>query len=83
MKKTPYYMFLFAKDHRKMTSGWQRDSAFQQIRPGARFKTGDFVKKKLGGGSTVVRRTTFMTSSSCVRPKNWHFETLLVMCYKA
>ena len=26
-----------------------RDTVFQKIRPGAGFKTGDFVKEKLGG----------------------------------
>ena len=39
------YVFLFAKDHRTMTSEWQGALYFQETRPGAGFKTGDFVKK--------------------------------------
>ena len=38
-----------------MTSGWQgRGIVFQEIRPGAGFKPGDFVKENLGG-ATVER----------------------------
>ena len=29
--------------------GVARDTVFQEVRPGAGFKTGDFVKKRLGG----------------------------------
>ena len=39
--------------------GVSRDTVFQEIRPGAGFETGDFVKEKLGG----YRRTT---------PRPWH-----------
>ena len=48
-------VLLFAKDGRTMTSGGgQRGTVFQEVRPGAGFKTGDFVTEKLGG-ATVVR----------------------------
>ena len=43
---------LFAKDYQTMTSGSQRVIVFQEIRPGADFKTGDFVEDKLGAGVT-------------------------------
>ena len=43
-------IFLFAKDDRTITSGRvARGAVFQELRPGAGFKTGDFVKEKLGG----------------------------------
>ena len=32
-----------------MTSGFQGDTVFEEVRQGAGFKTGDFVKEKLGG----------------------------------
>ena len=32
-----------------MTSGRQRRTVFQEIRPEAGFKTGDFIKEKLEG----------------------------------
>ena len=32
-----------------MASGLARGTVFQEVRPGAGFKTGDFVKEKLGG----------------------------------
>ena len=35
--------------HRTTTSGWQGEPYFQETRPGAGFKTSDFVKEKLGG----------------------------------
>ena len=35
-----------------------RGTVFQDIRPGAGFKTGDFVKEKFGGGGGVPYRTT-------------------------
>ena len=38
-------ILLFAKDYRTMMSG----TVFQEIRSGAGFKTGHFVKEKLGG----------------------------------
>ena len=37
-----------------MTAGMARVTVFQEIRPGAGFKTGGFVREKLGG-ATVVR----------------------------
>ena len=52
-KESIFTSFLsFAKDY--LTSGcrWggKGHSVFQEIRPGACFKTGDFVKETLGGG---------------------------------
>ena len=44
---SPYISF-FAEGYRTRTSGWQGAPLFQEIRPGAGFKTGDFVKEKLG-----------------------------------
>ena len=38
--------------------GMSRDTVFQEIRPGAGFETGDFVKEKLGGLYIVERLTT-------------------------
>ena len=35
--------------------GMSRDTVFQEIRPGAGFETGDFVKEKGVGGATVER----------------------------
>ena len=32
-----------------MTSGGARGTVFQEVRPGAGFKTGDFFKEMLGG----------------------------------
>ena len=32
-----------------MTAGGGRGTVFQEIRPGAGFETGDFVKRKSGG----------------------------------
>ena len=43
------------KDYRPIDDvGVAKGTAFQEIRPCAGFKTGDFVKEKLGG-ATVVR----------------------------
>ena len=50
MKRVSAYIILFAEDYRTMTSGWvARGTVMQAIRPGAGFKTGDFVKEKLEG----------------------------------
>ena len=49
MKIQSSYMFLLAKGHRMITSGVARGTLFQEMRPGAGFNTGDFVKEKLGG----------------------------------
>ena len=58
--KTNYpYVFLCAKAYRSMTSGRvSRDTVFQEIRPGAGFETGDFVKKSWG----CYRRTNLLHS---------------------
>ena len=40
-----------------MTSGGARGTVFQEIRPGAGFKTGNLGIEKLGGGE-IYRRTT-------------------------
>ena len=41
---------MLAKVYQAVTSGQQgRGTVFKEIRPGAGFKTGDFVKDKLGG----------------------------------
>ena len=42
-------VFLFAEDYRTITSRVARGNVIQEIRPGAVFKTGDFVKEKMGG----------------------------------
>ena len=44
MKQISNCIFLIAKDYRTMTWG----AVFQEIRPGAGLKTGDFVEKRLG-----------------------------------
>ena len=56
-----HYVFLFAKDHRRMTDvGVGRASVFQEKRPGAGLKkTAIFAQEKLGGGGgRGYRRTT-------------------------
>ena len=55
--KTKYpYIFLCAKKGLNMDDvGVSRDIVFQEIRPGAGFETGDFVKEKLRKGATVGR----------------------------
>ena len=35
--------------------GVARDTVFQEVRPGAGFETGDFVKEMLGGYRSTVR----------------------------
>ena len=49
MKKISSNIFMFAWVYRAMSSGRQGGTVFQEIRPGAVFKTGDFVEEKLGG----------------------------------
>ena len=44
------FIFLFSKDDRTMTSGWQRAPYFRRNgRESAGFTTGNFVKERLGG----------------------------------
>ena len=43
------YVFLFAKGLSHNDVGVARGTVFQGVRPGAGFKTGDFVEEKLGG----------------------------------
>ena len=45
--------------------GVSRNTVFQEIRPGAGFETGGFVKKKLGRG---YRRTTRDLGEKSTRP---------------
>ena len=50
MRKIPLHDFLFAKKGLSNDGvGVARGAVFQEIRPGARFKTGDFVKETSGG----------------------------------
>ena len=49
MKTTYSHIVLFARDYRTVASGWEGAPYLQEIRPGAGFKTGDFVEEKLGG----------------------------------
>ena len=52
MKKylhTSKYILLFANDDRTMTSGWQGTPDFRRYGRERVYKTGDFVKQKLGG----------------------------------
>ena len=53
MKKTSSYVFLFAKDYRTTTSGWQGAPYFRKYDQKL-VSTGDFSEEKLGG----YRRTT-------------------------
>ena len=56
MKKHPQtFRCLQRKDYRTVTSGWQGAPYFRIYTAGSCFKTGDFVKTKLGGGATVER----------------------------
>ena len=50
-----------------MTSGWQGTPVFQEVPPGAGFKTGDFVKETFGGG---YRSKTLHWFYSLLRLKN-------------
>ena len=38
-------IFLFANDYRTVTSGGARGTGVQEVRPGAGFETGDFIKE--------------------------------------
>ena len=49
MKTQSSYILLLEKDCRTMTVGMARVTVFQEKRPGAGFKTGNFVKYMLGG----------------------------------
>ena len=50
MKIVYHYTFLCAKEGLSNDDvGVARGTVFQAIRPGAGFKTGDFVTEKLGG----------------------------------
>ena len=58
-KKESTCIILFAKEGRSNDDvEVARGAVFQALRPEARFKIGDFVKEKLGGG---YRRTTRYT----------------------
>ena len=48
INKTFPYMFLFCKWLSNDDVGVSMDTVFQDVRPKAGFKTGDFVKQKLG-----------------------------------
>ena len=49
MKSIPFRIFLFAKDYRPIDDvGVAKGTGFQEIRPWAGFKIGDFAKEKLG-----------------------------------
>ena len=50
-----FVYFLVCKGLSNDGVGVARGTVFEEIRPGASFKTGDFVNEKLGGG---YRRTT-------------------------
>ena len=50
-----FHIYFACKGPSNDDAGVSRDTVFQEIRPGVGFKTGDFVKEKLGGG---YRRTT-------------------------
>ena len=49
MKRVSAYIILFAEDYQTMDVRLVRGTVFHDLRPGAGFKTGDFVKEKLGG----------------------------------
>ena len=55
MKNIPPCIFLLEKRRSNDDVGMARITGFQALRPGAGFKTGDFVKKKYPGGAIVVR----------------------------
>ena len=50
LKKSPSLYFVVWKGHPNDDAGVARGTIFQEVRPGAGFKTGDFVKRKVGGG---------------------------------
>ena len=49
MKNIPPCIFLLEKRRSNDDVGMARITGFQALRPGAGFKTGDFVLEKLGG----------------------------------
>ena len=50
IKSRPPCIFLFAMEGLSNNDvGVARGTVFQEVRPGAGFKTGDFVKERLGG----------------------------------
>ena len=49
MKNTVFAYFLVCKGRSIDDVGGARDTVFQETRPGAGFKIGDFVEKELGG----------------------------------
>ena len=52
LRKASPYIFLFAKDYTSNDDvGAAKDTAFHEVRPGAGFKTGDFVEEMLGGAT--------------------------------
>ena len=53
MKNKNSYIFLFAKDCRTMTSGWQGAPYFRRYGRELVFKTGDSVKEMLGGANVA------------------------------
>ena len=59
-------MFLFCTWLSNDDVGVSMDTVFQEVRPEAGFKTGDFVEEKLGGGATVERLL-------CASPTNTYF----------
>ena len=56
MKKIILKQFLVCKGLSGDDVGVARGTVFQKIRPGAGFKTGDFVEEKKLGAATVKRR---------------------------
>ena len=64
-KNISTFIFLFAKDYTSNDDvGVARGTAFQELRPGAGFKTGDFVKEKLGGAIVERLRDTWWKYST-------------------
>ena len=62
-----------------MTSGAARDTVFQKIRPGACFKTGDFVKEMLGG-AIVVRLPSQHTKNRFCLEINMNYLGFVLFC---
>ena len=48
-EKNVFACFLVGKIRSNEDVGAARGSVFQELRPGAGFKTGDFIKERLGG----------------------------------
>ena len=55
MKQNAFVYFVVCKGPSNDDVGAARGTAFQEIWPGAGFKTGDFVEEKGVGGATVER----------------------------